>query len=600
MKRITIIISFLAFTLLTFAQNNYQLHGEGNDKKVSLIWSVNKWEDNLEGVFIKRRSISKKGEKSQWVKLNQALLTVGNSKSKDLSNISNSKELTEIIEKNRDVFLSNPADARTKINEIEQTEFQDKLKDPQAVEMLLLMFYFDFDLALIYGFGYVDNKVPKSYKYEYGLFPVINGIESSAPTATYEWKYGDNPDLSVKIKKQKIKNRRNKIQLTWIFDAKDLDKKKNIAGFNVYRKPQGNKIEKLNPVVIWIDKSTAKRALYYNDIIDDPEKKYTYSTAPVSIFKNEGDKYELEFNPKDHDTITPPILTSNVNSGDDFIADGVQLKWEFEQKKEFRVLGFIVERRIMPNIEYEAISDTIDPSQREFIDKKLPVGKGQNFHYRITAIQDESYPLWSNIERLFYDPKPDLSKSTLTATPKIENDKILVELSWNGSEKNLNLAQGYGIFTDRSGGIIAYEPGIQPIKGFNYNYQIEGATGTNYLFAIALIDNNEVATIVTDTVKVTIPTTTLPYISIWPISANKQKVTINWKYKNNIADLTGFRVYMNETLLTDEQKIGKDLRSWTTADLEPGKYSFQIEAVTSFGVRSPRSNKVKIIVKAED
>ena len=228
MKRITIIISFLAFSLLTYAQINYQLQGEGNDKKVSLIWSVDKWEDNLEGVFIKRRSISKKGEKTQWVKLNQTLLTVGNSRSKNLSNTSNSKELIEIIEKNRETFLSNPKGARTKINEIEQTEFQDKLKDPQAIEMLLLMFYFDFDLALIYGFGYVDNKVPKAYKYEYGLFPVINGIESNAPAATHERKYGDKPDLSVKIKKQKIKSRRKKIQLTWIFDAKDLDKKKEV------------------------------------------------------------------------------------------------------------------------------------------------------------------------------------------------------------------------------------------------------------------------------------------------------------------------------------------------------------------------------------
>jgi hypothetical protein len=599
-RKITVIFAFLAISLITVAQNTYQLQGEGKDKKVSLIWTVSKWPDELQGVFIKRRSISKKGEKSPWEKLNQDILTIGNSMSKDLSNISNSEELIDLIKNNRNKFLSNKEVDKTQIKEIEQLEFQKKLKDPQSVEMLLLMFYFDFDLALIYGFGYVDNKVPKAYKYEYGLFPVINNSEADEPVATYEWVYGDKPDLSVKIKKQKIRNRMKKIQLTWIFDAQDLDSKKNIAGFNVYRKPQGSKIEKLNPQVIWIDKSTPKRALYFNDMVDDPEKKYTYSAAPVSIFKNEGEKYELEFNPKDHDTIAAPILSSNVNSGDDFITKGVQLKWEFEQKNEFRILGFIVERRIMPGIEYNTISDTITPSARTFTDKNLPIGKGDNFHYRVTALQDESYPLWSNVERLFYNPKPDLSKTKLKATPKIENDRILVELNWEGSETNFKLAKGYGIYTDRSGGIIAYEQGIEPIKGFNYNYEIEGVTGTNYLFAVALIDNNEVATIVTDTVKVIIPTTNLPFISIWPISTNKQKVTISWKYKNNIPDLEGFRVYANDALIADQQEIGKDLRTWTTKDLEPGRYNFQIEAITSFGITSPRSNKMKITVKVEE
>ena len=137
---------------------------------------------------------------------------------------------------------------------------------------------------------------------------------------------------------------------------------------------------------------------------------------------------------------------------------------------------------------------------------------------------------------------------------------------------------------------------------FSYKFKIvvDTHTGVNYLFAIALVDNNETATIITDTVKVAIPSISLPYLAIWPITTEGRKITINWKYKNNIADLAGFRVYMNNTLLANEQTVGKELRSWTTKELEPGKYTFQIEAITSFGVVSPRSQKIKAEIKNEN
>ena len=599
MKKLSFIIVLFAVVPI-FAQTKYKLQGEGLKNNVKLIWSVDKWPEGLQGLVIKRRSIEKNGKKSAWAQLNKKALKIGNSKSKDLSNTTNSKELIEQLQKKRIKYLNNTKKGATRIEEVEENILQKELKDADAFTMLMLFFYYDFDVAMLYGFGYSDTKVPKAYMYEYGLFAIKDGKTQESPVASYKWKYGDKPDLSVKIKKEKIKKRKKTIQLYWVFDTEDYDKKANIAGFNIYRKTQGSKAEKLNPTAIWLNKANEKRTLFFKDTTIDTKQSYTYFITPVSIFKNEGVRHEIKYHPKDHEDITPPILSSNVNSGDDFINEGVQLKWEFRQKEESRIIGFVIERRIMPNVEYNIISDTINPSAREYADNELPGGKGQNFHYRVTALQDESYPLWSNVERLFYDPKPDLSKSKLTATPKIENENIFVELKWEGSEKNLKLSKGYGIFTDRAGGILAYEQDIEAIKGYNYNYAIEGATGTNYLFAIALIDNNEVATIVTDTVKVIIPTTNLPFISIWPISANKQKVTIDWKYKNNIPDLAGFRVYANDVLIADEQKISKDLRKWTTDDLDPGRYNFQIEAITSFGITSPRSKKVKITVKQEE
>ena len=74
-------------------------------------------------------------------------------------------------------------------------------------------------------------------------------------------------------------------------------------------------------------------------------------------------------------------------------------------------------------------------------------------------------------------------------------------------------------------------------------------------------------------------------------------MTFDWKYPTDIPDLEGFRIYQNGVLIANEAEIRATQRSWTSTDLESGKYTYQIEAVTTFKILSNKSGERFATVK---
>lgn len=600
MKRIIFTIIYLLLTgNILFAQSNFTLLGEGNGENISLIWSVDKWDANLDGVYIKRRTIRQDGSSTAWENLTIEKLESYCQQNKSLRNVSNSRSIIRRLERKREELLQNSTTGSTKITEISAEAFnQEMIKDPAVFKMLSLMFLFDYDIALMYGFGFIDTDYPDNNSAEYGLFPIINGVESTTPRATFSWATEDTPDLNVNVVSEKIKKRGSRIQLRIEYDGKQLDSKETLAGFNIYRKINNESFTRINDKVIWLSKASNKRILHYSDQINDENQAYSYSIKPVSIFNNEGKGFDVSWSLANEVTIEAPELYTKQHPNFDFIQKGVDLHWNFNENHENEINGFIIQRRIGSAPDFITISDTLLANIREFNDQSLSPSSDKNFHYRVIVLPKDSYGIWSNVLRLFYNPKPIVEGiKPLTASTKIENNQVQVELNWTAAPDFTNQINGFLIYCDRSGGILAKEADIEPIKTTTYNYLIEGGTGRLYKFNVKYENTDGSPSDYTDTISVVIPSKKLPFVTIWPFSVEENKLSFEWRFPNDIADLKGFRIFLNNEIIRDENEINANQRELLIENLEAGEYELEIQAVSESGVTSKRSQKRTITIE---
>lgn len=600
MKKTVIIIFYLLVTgNILFAQSNFTLLGEGNGENIRLIWSVDHWDANLDGVFIKKRSIRQDGSSTPWENLTKKILKPYNKQDKSLNNISNSKSIIRALEKKRIALLQNTANGSTKIMEINADSFNQEMQADSAVyKMLCLMFLFDYDIALMYGFGFIDTDYPISGSVEYGLFPMINGIESSAPKATFNWAANDVPDLDVNVVKEKVKKKGSRIQLRIEYDGKQLDSKETLAGFNIYRKIANESFNRINDKVVWLSKASNKRVLHYSDNVNDDNQEYIYSIKPVSLFNNEGKGFELTWSMANEVTLQAPELYTKQHPNYDFIQGGVSLQWNFNEYLESEITGFLVQRRMGSESDFITVSDTLAANAREYKDYSLNTTDSNNYHYRIIVQPTESFPIWSNVLRLFYNPKPIVEDvKPLTASTRIENNQVLVQLNWDADVDFINQINGFLIYCDRSGGIIAREANIAPVKITSYNYLVEGGTGREYKFNVKYEDTDNSPSDYTDTITVVIPSKKLPFVTVWPFSVEENDLSFEWHFPNDIADLKGFRVFLNNELVHNENVIDGAQRSWLIEDLEAGVYELEIQAVSESGITSKYSQKRIITIE---
>ncbi len=593
-KKTSIILVLTLFTSSLFCQTNFKLKGEGHDDKVSVWVRLDKWDQNLDGYYIKRRSVNENGDAGKWKKLHKNMLVPGNESNKNLSNVTNNKKLVAELDELRTVYLNNAAEGETKISSITEDELKTQLSDPEVAQMIELLFAYDYKIALMFGFGYVDFNKPKSYAVEYGVFPVINSNESSNPSATYKWVVGTKTDLTINIEKQNIKKRRNKVKLEWVFDKDSFDANDNLAGFNIMRKPVGGSYEKINKNTIWVNKGATRRLVIYYDTIPSTDISYSYALVPLSFFNTEGDYYEIKLNTNIPDEVPPPVIKSDMPYGYDFVNNGAEINWEFDPLYNESISGFIVKRMINAGEGFITISDTVAPTSRSYIDKNLQPIANNKYYYQVTALQPESYPLVSKRLTLFYDPYPQPSKpGILKAEPKIENGTARVALSWTEDKDLLSQIKGYQIRSDFGNDDLASDQNIPLITDFSYNYEVQGVKGKKYLFSLFIVDKKDRSHAYSDTISVIIPSDYIPAVEFESIEVINNKIKLKWDYKEGIDDLAGFRLYRNGNLIADESVLTAEKREWLSVNLPSGKYSYTIQAVSIFGLKTRMSRYKK-------
>ena len=274
-------IIVLGLVLLSHAQkeNQWTFKGEGNIDRIKIIWHSNTWPDNLSGFNIKRRAIN---QENQWTSLNSTVIKPYNLLDKDLSNISNDKrEINRLVRKRKELLLTD------KFEEVRSGEFLKKANNEAFLEMQGFMYKFDYDMAPIYGFGYIDKHIPPAEFYEYGLFLVFNDNETG-PVKTFRWKYGTSniPELKL-TPSYRIDYDQRKIVLSWQFNVDQFNSNETI-GFNLYKKTGESPVQKINKNPIRI--ASVIGNLNHTEIMQENIDYYELRLVPISQFGTEGNE----------------------------------------------------------------------------------------------------------------------------------------------------------------------------------------------------------------------------------------------------------------------------------------------------------------------
>ncbi len=587
MKKILITVCILLLIQSVYSQSNrlFSIKGEGTDDKVSLLFEVKTWPDSLDGFIIKKRVFESEEKVGGWKSLDNKVIIPGNSLDKKLTNITNNASLVQSLYKLREVYFSNTGKLDTKLSKVSADELKKNLSNQDFNQIIKLLFAYDYNIALMYGFAYVDYKVPnKAYKVEYGLFPVFSGVQSNDPIDRYSWLIGSQNNLNLTIKNQKIKRKKNTVALTWQLNRDSIDNNYNIAGFNIYRKTMQGEYSKINDRVIWLNRATQNRIVYYKDSIPNRDVNYLYALVPVSLFNTEGSKYEMLLNSKIPDILPAPLLKSDIPYGHDFIKEGVRFSWQYDTLYTNSISGFLIKR--MDNVVdgFIVVSDTLKPSERSYFDRNVPLTSEKKYYYKLVVLQENSFPIESKRLTYVYDPITQYSER-LKGIAEIKEGNVVVNFSWSQNSENTSTFKGYQLKSDFGSNIMASINSMPLINDSNYSYKVEGAKGKKYRFTICAVDYKNRTLPYTDTISVVIPALHLPSIRFSNITVNENSITLNWSYAD-LVDLAGFRIYNKGEMVLSESEIMPENRSWTFADLEPGKYDFTIQAISKYGVKS--------------
>ncbi len=199
------------------------------------------------------------------------------------------------------------------------------------------------------------------------------------------------------------------------------------------------------------------------------------------------------------------------------------------------------------------------------------------------------------VDKLLEKPK------NLNGTIIEKENKRYVRLTW-GEDPHEDIAGlEYLLYVAGIGKELALQASID-IKRNTYDYLTPNRFGKLYQFQVQARYEKQYSfekSPVSDTLSVYVPSKELPTTSVWPISLNGSKITLNWKYSNLIDDLAGFRLYENGELILSEKELTADSRRWESSDLLPGKYEYQIEAVSKYAIKSELSIPRLFNIKAD-
>ena len=583
---ITMRKSILAILILfgshyLFAQrDNVSLLAQSPDGKlVKLVWFFKSWNSDITGFDIKRKE-----GLQDWVKLNTAPILPEVSAKKKLNVVEPDKNEVSRVRAKMYKMLS-----AKKLTAIDHNEFLEQLnKDYKMVEVLSEKLSRDYDLALIYGFGFVDRSIKRKTNYEYGVF--IQGTDILLDSVL--WNYGEIPDLDAvtKITSKSLPGVKG-IQVSWTADVSKM-RGNFIAGFNIYR--QGIRLNSL-PVVA---KGKNAAEFTWNDKTANSEAPSQYSISAQSIFGIEGIIKSYTYNPAEHPEEYEKAEVTEVTALGFYFKDGIRVKWNFPQGYFHFIKGFYIEKANLPE-GYKTISPMLDTTSLTFIDKTPSPVEGY-VSFRVNAIyNDETVATGS--ERLYNyfpvrQPPPPMDFKASYATGA---KKLSIYFSW-GRIQGDSVTDYYKIYDFDTVSNEFYPITDQPIKDNRYYYPIERQTSAIHRFYVTSVGRNGSESATSDTVVVFAPSFVLPVPEVTYCYIDNDNghnnIVIKWTYPN-ITDLKGFRVYQNKSIIANENTLGRSKHELVIPVPEDGgNFEFTIKAVSESGVISQTSNAMSVSV----
>lgn len=189
-------------------------------------------------------------------------------------------------------------------------------------------------------------------------------------------------------------------------------------------------------------------------------------------------------------------------------------------------------------------------------------------------------------------PVPTGLKAKLMETDSMN----LVLLSWNAKSENDSVTVGYNVLTNfppHEELMLSQKTGV--VYDTSYLYPINNVRGATYKFALMGLKNfpRVERSEISQVVEILVPSTEIPHVQLNKIKKETEKLIVNWSYPEGIADLSGFKIFLNDELLTE---IPSDQREMKYEADGSGTYIFQVMAYTN-NIESRPSQKRLIKVE---
>ncbi len=608
MSRIIFLILFsFSVVLPAFNQTDkYPLIGEGNSDEVRLMWLPGSWPENLNGFLIKRRKI--KGNKTgNWELVSEKVILPGCSLNKDFNNVEPDIEQQKALKQKLENYLSGNQDINLK--QRTKDDFISSIRsNSDYMSFYSMIYYRDFDIALMHGFALIDRNVPKAKTWEYGLF-LVNIDGSEELVNTFSWDYGSRPNIDIPMQmKYKAKRKNKAVHLEWSFKSTDYFDNDKIAGFNMYKKVNDNNFIKLNDKIITvIQGGTEEVSVKYYDKNIDTGNVYLYALAPVSLFKNEGKMQTIKYDVAEVPNEFPDIIL-NINKKDSLSirVNGVELSWDLSPYYNKYIDGFTIVRKV------EDRNDTIitlKSTLRKYVDVKLPLECRASYRLvvNVKGEYEDELSDWKKVSLPYIPPVPTGIKTEIVQ--KQDEDYILV--TWDEKTEEDTITWGYKVYetenNDTASNAVLFGSVDCNVRENKYMTKVGNAMYSGkYGFAVSALpyidewrENrwcyNESA--ISNIVYVSIPSKEISSFIIDWENINDKQVKITWEYPDFYWDLIGFKVYMNGEMVVDHNTLGAKAKSYTSPELSKGVYVFTVQAYTVSGVESKIFNKCRFIVK---
>ena len=573
------IMLFFKFSAVAQDDNASLILQSAHGHSVKMLWFFKSWDAGFRGFDIKR----KEGIQQDWVRLNKKVIYPSFSAKKDFHNVEPDKQESDRLHATAVKYIS-----AHKIPELDSQTFEKKLfQDEHFLPEISKMVAQDYDLALMSGFAFIDRSPTRKIDYEYGLFD----HETGNLLARASWNYGQVPDLNLitEITSRSTIGKRG-ILIWWSADQNKL-KAGYVHGFNIYR--DGIRLNQ-DPVMLpdnfhegyeWFD-STANGTI--------PNQ---YSIASESMMDIEGIIKAYTYNPTDHPSTYKKPEVDEVSSLGMYLKDGIRLSWNFPAEYERFIVGYYVEKDNIPE-GYKQVSPLLPPGVRGYVDKtSSPIDKYVRFKM-VAVYKDRSYIAGKDHVYSYFPLREPPAPINFSETGVFKGKQYFGNFSWDRPMTGDSVTDYYQLYVlEGYNQKLSLVPGTGQIHTNFYSYNMKDVkTGENIFFLMS-VGKNGAESKLSDTLVVTVPTSDPPRptgIAIIP-AENTQK--IQWQY-NDMFDLKGFRLFINNKLAIGEDSLKRNLRE-CVLNLEGGKnYEFKMQAVTTSNIVSELSDPAAINIPA--
>jgi hypothetical protein len=580
-KNISVFISLmLLISLEAFGQDvsprRFELFAARKDGAVQLYWDCRYWSPEMAGFVIMRSEAGK----DEWVMLQDAPLLPAIDPVESFSNRGLNEEQQRSLQ-----------------NDYQQLIMQGDLSEvsPLAMRQILtaqngpgsgdrIKMKNDFRLALIVGFGFIDNTADEGVSYDYALYAAFtDGTTDNSPLDLF--RLGDAP---AAIPVVEFTSGREIITLNWELSETEV-RMASLLGYLIHRtSPNGGNPEVIANQPVGSFRTTGGITYFrVNDHKADPTEDYLYTLIPVNVFQTHGSPFEALYAAGRYRPLTPPRISMVALFEDEFM----ELTWEFNPDDVSLLKSFVLELSGDPGKEEGyTIIDTISGTERTYIDRR-PKAYGEIYFYHLRALGHYGQDVVSAPEAFYYLGLMTPPPVTGLTSRLVQRDNLsYVHLRWDPRRSRDTVTVGFAVYTDELlPDSFLHLSAIPLIENNEYMFPVSTRGGRPYRFRVAGISLQGRSGIPGET-TLEIGTLHLPKVlNINSQRLNPSGLLIQWEYPH-FSDLAGFRLLMDGREVAGVDAITGDMRSYLVSEevlAGTGNPTFRLVAVGSVAVSEP-------------